>query len=115
MRFIGIPVELSRFNKGRMINNTQDIGSTVALLASLNASSGFAMNASVAAGTQARFLKLLVTQMRNQESLDPMDNAQAASQMAQLCTVTGTDKLKALNDSMLSKPPHRSNLISPTA
>lgn len=42
---------------------------------------------------QDRFLKLLVTQMRNQDPLNPMDNAEITSQMAQLSTVTGIEKL----------------------
>ena len=40
-----------------------------------------------------RFLKLLVAQMRNQDPLNPLDNAQVTSQMAQISTVTGIDKL----------------------
>jgi flagellar basal-body rod modification protein FlgD len=36
-----------------------------------------------------RFLKLLVTQMQNQDPLNPMDNAQVTSQMAQISTVSG--------------------------
>ena len=43
--------------------------------------------------TADRFLKLLVTQMQNQDPLNPMDNAQVTSQMAQINTVTGIDKL----------------------
>ena len=43
--------------------------------------------------TADRFLKLLVAQMRNQDPLSPMDNAQVTSQMAQINTVTGIDKL----------------------
>jgi flagellar basal-body rod modification protein FlgD len=42
-----------------------------------------------------RFLKLLVAQMQNQDPLNPMDNAQVTSQMAQINTVTGIDKLNA--------------------
>jgi flagellar basal-body rod modification protein FlgD len=87
-----------------MINNTQDTGSAAALFASLNANAGSATAASDAASTQDRFLKLLVTQMKNQDPLNPMDNAQVTSQMAQLSTVTGIDKLnvtlQALSDSM---------------
>src|SRR6188768_2930040 len=45
--------------------------------------------------TSDRFLKLLVAQMRNQDPLNPMDNAQVTSQMAQINTVTGIDKLNA--------------------
>ena len=43
--------------------------------------------------TQDKFLRLLVTQMKNQDPLNPMDNAQVTSQMAQLSTVTGIEKL----------------------
>ncbi|NCN88856.1 MAG: flagellar hook assembly protein FlgD [Gallionella sp.] len=56
--------------------------------------------------TEDRFLKLLVTQMKNQDPLNPLDNAQVTSQMAQLSTVTGIDKLnntvQALSSSMLA-------------
>lgn len=45
------------------------------------------------AAQQDRFLKLLVTQMKNQDPLNPMDNAEITSQMAQLSTVTGIEKL----------------------
>jgi len=40
-----------------------------------------------------RFLKLLVAQLKNQDPLEPMDNAQVTSQMAQLNTVTGVQNL----------------------
>ncbi len=45
------------------------------------------------AGSEDRFLKLLVAQMSNQDPLNPMDNAQVTSQMAQISTVSGIDKL----------------------
>jgi flagellar basal-body rod modification protein FlgD len=40
-----------------------------------------------------RFLTLLVTQLRNQDPLNPLDNAQVTTQLAQLSTVTGINKL----------------------
>jgi len=43
--------------------------------------------------TQDRFLKLLVTQMKNQDPLNPLDNAQVTTQLAQINTVSGLDKL----------------------
>jgi len=43
--------------------------------------------------TEDRFLTLLVTQLQNQDPLNPMDNAQVTSQMAQLSTVTGINQL----------------------
>ena len=91
-----------------MVNATQNTGSAADIFAALNASAktGSAQSASTAAGTQDRFLKLLVTQMKNQDPLNPMDNAQVTSQMAQLSTVTGIDKLnatlQALSDSVTS-------------
>jgi len=45
------------------------------------------------AGSEDRFLKLLVAQMSNQDPLNPLDNAQVTSQMAQISTVSGIDKL----------------------
>jgi flagellar basal-body rod modification protein FlgD len=50
---------------------------------------------STASATEDRFLKLLVAQMKNQDPLNPLDNAQVTSQMAQLSTVTGIEKLNA--------------------
>ena len=50
-------------------------------------------SASDATVTSDRFLKLLVAQMQNQDPLNPMDNAEVTSQMAQINTVTGIDKL----------------------
>lgn len=47
-----------------------------------------------------RFLKLLVTQMQNQDPLNPADNSQITSQMAQINTVTGIDKLNTTMTSM---------------
>lgn len=51
---------------------------------------------------QDRFMKLLVEQMKNQDPLNPMDNAQVTSQMAQLSTVTGIDKLNKTLESLIS-------------
>lgn len=45
--------------------------------------------------TQDRFLKLLVAQMKNQDPLNPMDNAQVTTQMAQIQTVNGVEKLNS--------------------
>ena len=40
-----------------------------------------------------RFLSLLVAQMKNQDPLNPLDNAQVTSQMAQLSTVQGIENM----------------------
>lgn len=46
-----------------------------------------------------RFLTLLVTQLKNQDPLNPLDNAQVTSQLAQLSTVNGINRL---NDTLSS-------------
>ena len=46
-----------------------------------------------AAGSEDRFLKLLVAQLNNQDPMNPMDNAQMTSQMAQISTVTGVQQV----------------------
>jgi flagellar basal-body rod modification protein FlgD len=51
---------------------------------------------------QDRFMTLLITQMKNQDPLNPMDNAQVTSQMAQLSTVTGINKLNDTLDSLIN-------------
>jgi flagellar basal-body rod modification protein FlgD len=71
-----------------------------ALLDSVNGTKNTAKSAAAAA--QDRFMTLLVTQMKNQDPLNPMDNAQVTSQMAQLSTVSGIDKLNATLETMMS-------------
>ena len=50
-----------------------------------------------------RFLKLLVTQLKNQDPMNPMDNAQLTSQMAQINTVAGIEKLNTSMSQMTDK------------
>ncbi|MDH4192520.1 MAG: flagellar hook assembly protein FlgD [Betaproteobacteria bacterium] len=49
---------------------------------------------------QDRFLTLLVTQMKNQDPLNPMDNAQLTSQLAQISTVNGVQQLNTTLNSL---------------
>lgn len=67
---------------------------TTAITSATQSASTSAASSSSAA-TQDKFLKLLVAQMQNQDPLNPLDNAQVTSQMAQLSTVTGIEKLNA--------------------
>lgn len=53
------------------------------------ASSSSSKTTSAMAEQEDRFLKLLTTQLRNQDPLNPMDNAQMTSQLAQMSTVSG--------------------------
>ncbi len=74
--------------------------------AGTDAGKGAAGAGKTAAEAQDRFLKLLVAQMKNQDPLNPMDNAQVTSQLAQLSTVSGIDKmnstLEALSSSLMA-------------
>ena len=63
-----------------------------------------------AEAAQDRFMKLLVTQMKNQDPLNPLDNAQVTSQLAQLSTVTGIDKLNATLETMMSNAQNSQSL-----
>jgi len=65
----------------------QNNGSTAA------AGAAAALTGGSGANSEDRFLKLLVAQLQNQDPLNPMDNAQVTSQMAQIQTVSGIDKL----------------------
>jgi flagellar basal-body rod modification protein FlgD len=51
---------------------------------------------------QDRFLKLLVAQMQNQDPLNPMDNAEVTTQLAQLNTVNGIERLNGTLGQMAS-------------
>lgn len=64
-------------------------------VSTINGSSGATTTASAATPDDGsdRFLKLLVAQMQNQDPMNPLDNAQVTSQMAQISTVTGIEKL----------------------
>ncbi|MBV7487065.1 flagellar hook capping FlgD N-terminal domain-containing protein [Bordetella sp. BOR01] len=68
------------------VNNNTD--STAMALAQTGA------GASSAQGLQDRFLTLLVTQLKNQDPLNPMENAELTSQLAQISTVEGINNLK---------------------
>jgi flagellar basal-body rod modification protein FlgD len=88
-----------------MVTATSSTSTSADIYAALNAANSSVgksagSSASSASSTQDRFLTLLVTQMKNQDPLNPMDNAQVTSQMAQLSTVTGIDKLNTTMQAM---------------
>ncbi|MDX8379466.1 MAG: flagellar hook assembly protein FlgD [Gallionella sp.] len=76
-----------------MVNAIQTTNSA-AVFAALNGGTKTATT-SAATATQDRFMKLLVTQLKNQDPLHPMNNSQMTSQMAQISTVRGIDKMNA--------------------
>lgn len=72
---------------------------TQALMDSVN---GTKKATTTADEAQNRFLKLLTTQLQNQDPLNPLDNAQMTSQIAQINTVSGIEKLNATIEKMMS-------------
>jgi flagellar basal-body rod modification protein FlgD len=76
-------------------------GAAQALIDSVNGTAT-AKAKSTTADAQDRFLKLLTTQLKNQDPLNPMDNAQMTSQLAQISTVDGIEKLNATLQKMLA-------------
>jgi flagellar basal-body rod modification protein FlgD len=69
------------------------------LLAAVN---GASTTKTSSAEAQDRFMTLLIAQMKNQDPLNPLDNAQVTSQLAQLSTVTGIDKLNTTLESLIT-------------
>ncbi|HEY3301865.1 MAG TPA: flagellar hook assembly protein FlgD [Methylophilaceae bacterium] len=79
------------------------------LLTTMN---GTASTTSASSDTQNRFLTLLVEQMKNQDPLNPMDNAQVTSQMAQLSTVQGVETLNTTLTTMMTNAKNSESLQS---
>ena len=69
------------------------------LLNSVNVKKPGSSEGTVAAD-QDKFMTLLVTQLKNQDPMNPLDNAQLTSQLAQLSTVTGVNKLNTTLESL---------------
>jgi len=74
-----------------MLATPIDLGNLGTAVGSSTAST--AHKATDAQASQDRFLKLLVAQLNNQDPLNPMDNAQMTTQMAQINTVSGIQQL----------------------
>ncbi|QWD97862.1 flagellar hook assembly protein FlgD [Polynucleobacter sp. MG-5-Ahmo-C2] len=73
--------------------------------AALSGSANAALNAtaSSAAQIQDQFMTLLVAQMKYQDPTDPMKSAEMTSQMAQISTVEGVNKLNGSMNSLLTQ------------
>lgn len=71
------------------------------IFAAINGSTKTA-STSATADMENRFLTLLMTQIKNQDPLNPMDNAAVTTQLAQLNTVNGIEKLNTTLSQLLS-------------
>lgn len=52
--------------------------------------------------TQDRFLQLLIAQLQNQDPMNPMENAEMTTQLAQMSTVEGINNLNANMETLMS-------------
>ncbi|MDR2364285.1 MAG: flagellar hook assembly protein FlgD [Zoogloeaceae bacterium] len=62
---------------------------------------GAATTASAAAEMSDRFMTLFLAQLRNQDPLNPMENAEMTSQLAQMNMVSGLEQLNATMQTLL--------------
>lgn len=76
--------------------------SNSSIFAALNGSNGTSSSASSAADMRDNFLTLFVTQLKNQDPLNPMDNAQMTTQLAQINTLKGIEEMNTSLASLLS-------------
>lgn len=70
-------------------------GSAAEIFAALNGGATAKKAATATDDMSSRFLTLLTAQMKNQDPLNPLDNAQVTSQLAQINTVNGIERLNA--------------------
>ena len=82
-----------------IINSTKATTSTASTSGTSSSTTSVADPNTDPNAAQDRFLKLLVAQLNNQDPMNPLDNAQMTSQMAQINTVTG---IQHLNQTMAS-------------
>jgi len=73
------------------------------IFAALNAqaTAGSSAGGSTSAAVQDRFLQLLITQLKNQDPLNPLDNAAVTTQISQINTVAGIERLNATLETLL--------------
>lgn len=76
---------------------------TTSAIDSSSLNSQLASGSSSAADLQNNFLTMLVTQMNNQDPLNPMDNAQLTSQLAQISTVSSLQTMNTTMTSLLNQ------------
>ena len=76
--------------------------SAAEIFAAINGGGSAKSSTSATADLENRFLTLLMAQIKNQDPLNPLDNAQVTTQLAQLNTVNGIEKLNETLSQLLS-------------
>lgn len=76
-----------------MINNTIDSTVVSKMNGTSSSSSTSTTSQTTAEALQSNFMTLLTTQLQNQDPMEPMDNSQMVTQLAQINTVSGIQTL----------------------
>ena len=84
-----------------MVTTVNNTTSSTAATSTSSSSSG--VSTQTADQMQTTFLKLLVAQINNQDPLNPVDNSQMTSQMAQINTVGGIQQLNTSLQGLVSQ------------
>ena len=82
-------------------SNVSEAGSSYAAMIAGKSSDASTTKASASEDMESRFLTLLMTQLKNQDPLNPTDANQMTAQLSQISTVSGIEKLNASMDKLL--------------
>jgi flagellar basal-body rod modification protein FlgD len=85
------------------MNGTSGSSSSSSAKKASSSSSSSPTSNDPSANLQDTFLKLLVTQLKNQDPTNPMDSSQMTSQLAQINTVTGISQVNTTLTSLASQ------------
>lgn len=83
-------------------NNITDSSNPYAAITAGKNSQASATKATASEDMQTRFMTLLMTQLKNQDPLNPTDANQMTAQLSQISTVSGIEKLNATMDKLLA-------------
>ena len=82
--------------------NVESATTSSSILATLNSGSSSSTSSTTSTeDIQNRFLTLLVAQLENQDPLNPLDNTEITSQLAQMSTVQGIEQLNSKLSSLV--------------
>jgi len=81
--------------------STQNVNSAATHPLSSSNNTRTATKTSAADDMQNRFLNLLITQLKNQDPMNPTDANQMTAQLSQISTVSGIEKLNATMEQLL--------------
>jgi len=94
---------MSTIQNNTVVGNTAVINGANNAPVGSSASAALSASAGSAAQIQDQFMTLLIAQMKYQDPTDPMKSAEMTSQMAQISTVEGVNKLNGSMNSLLAQ------------